>query len=155
MNPPVATALHVVTVVATATTVAVTYALISVYLISNVDPKFGAAGTVQLIGLIAALCSGAAGTGSGLFHFLWLRKRIGASCTHTFWTGAVVGGLLAVVHKPVLFNMPILPGISDWPQQILYFVVLGYVLHWLSTPIVNLIGAQPSVAADHAKTRAG
>jgi len=155
MKPAIATALHVVTVVVTATTLAVTYALISVYLLGNVDSKFGAAGTVQLVGLIAALCSGAAGAGSGLFHFFWLRKLIGSFRNLTFWSGAVVGGLLAVVHKPLLFNMPVLPGISDWQQQVLYFVVLGYVLHWLSTPLMNLLGAQPSVAVDRAKTRAG
>lgn len=144
MKTSIATAIHVVTVIATATVLAVAYALASVYLLGVVDPKFGAAGTVQLIGLIAVLCSGVAAIGSGLFHFFWLRKRITPRPALTLWSGPVVGSLLAVVHQPFLFNMPVLPGISDWQQQCLYFLVLGYVLHWLSVPIMNAVGARQS-----------
>ena len=60
MKIPVATAIHVITAVATATTLVVAYAWVSVYLLANIDPKFGATGTVQLYGLIAVLSSGAA-----------------------------------------------------------------------------------------------
>jgi len=69
------------------------------------------------------------------------------------WTGTIVGSLLAFVHQPFLFNMPLLPGISDWQQQCLYLLMLGYILHWLSVPLMNAAGAQQSVAADRTKTR--
>ena len=155
MKIPVATAIHVITAVATATTLVVAYAWVSVYLLANIDPKFGATGTVQLYGLIAVLSSGAAVIGSGLFHFFWLRRLSAPNFAPTFWSGAVVGGLLAVVHQPFLFNMPILPGIRDWQQQCLYFVVLGYFLHWIAVPLLHMVGAQQVAAADHPKTGAG
>ena len=148
MKAPLATAVHVIAVITIATTLVGAYGLISVYLLGRVDSKFGAAGTVQLLGVIALLCSGVAATGSGLFHYFWLRKNTARRRAFSLWSAAVVGTLLAVVHKPLLFNMPIVPGIRDWPQYCLYFLVLGYILHWVLVLLMNVFGARHSVAAD-------
>src|SRR5688572_19913697 len=100
MKGPLATAVHVIAVVTTSTTLAGAYGLISVYLLDRVDSKFGAAGTVQLLAVIALLCSGVAATGSGLFHYFWLRKNTEQRRGFSLWSAAVIGTLLALVHKP-------------------------------------------------------
>ena len=155
MKPPAATATHVVTMIFTATALTTAYALISVYILSNIDPKFGAAGTVQLLGLMAGLSSGVAAIGSGLFHFLWSKRSMGTSPVLVLWSGAAVGTLVAVVHQPILFDVPVLSGVSDWQQQCVYFVVLGYALHWLSLPLVKVVAAQQAVPADRPKAGSG
>lgn len=127
---------------ATATTLAVSYGFLSVYAFHNVDGKFGAAGTVQLLGLMAAISASVAAVGSSLFHFLWLRRTRRVRPAVALWSGVFVGSLLALVHKHILFHAPLLPGVSDWQQQCLYFVVLGYVLHWAFVPLIEAVGAQ-------------
>src|SRR5690606_12610129 len=114
----------------------------------DVDGKFGAAGTVQLLGLMAAISSSVAVVGSSLFHFLWLRRTTRIRPAVALCSGVFVGSLLALVHKPILFHAPLFPGVSDWQQQCLYFVVLGYILHWAFVPLITVVGAQQSVAAD-------
>ena len=149
MKPPLATALHAISVVVTATAFAIAYAFLSVYILDDVDPKFGAAGTVQLLALMAGLSSSVAAVGSSLFHFRLRKRSTGNSPAVSIVSGAVVGIVVAAVHKTLLFNVPVLPGISDWQQQCLYFLVLGYVLHWGSLPFLRIVLAQQAVQPDH------
>ncbi len=135
-------AMHVMTCVTTATTLAVVHGAISVYLLDKVDSKFGAAGTLQLYGLIALMCSSVAAASAGLSHFFWLRKSARRRFALSLGTGAAIGVVLAMIHKPLLFNMPIVPGLSDWPQYCVYFLVLGYVLHAMLVGLINKVGTK-------------
>lgn len=142
--------IHILTVVAVATVLAVTYQAVMVYVLGQVDPKFGRMGTVQLAGFMALASSAIAGAGSGASHWLWLRKRLGVQVNRCAMLAAVlVGALVALLHRSVLFELPLLSSISDVAQHCLYFFVLGLLLHRISVLVLGRIGrAQQGARGD-------
>lgn len=143
--------IHILTVVAVATVLAVTYQAVMVYVLGQVDPKFGPIGTVQLAGLMILPSSAMAGAGSGASHWFWLPKHFGMQVNRCAMLMAVlVGALVALLHRSVLFEFPLLSGVSDVAQYCLYFFVLGLLLHRIGVLVLGRIGrAQQGAQGDH------
>ena len=139
---------HGAAVIATATVLAVGYTAASAYLAGNVDPKLGPAGMLQLATLVIVLCSGLATMGSSLYHLFGGSRAQDLAPRRLVLHGVVVGAAIAALHWLVLAHMPVLPGISDWPQYCVYFLVLGCALHWLVARMAALLSRHVSPRGD-------
>lgn len=141
--------IHILTVVAVATVLAVTYQAVVVYVLGQVDPKFSPIGTVQLAGLMILPTSAMAGAGSGASHWFWLREHLGMQVNRfAMLTAVPVGALVALLHRSV-FEFPLLYGVSDVAQYCFYFFGLGLLLHRAGVLVAGRIGrAQQSAQGD-------
>lgn len=143
--------IHILTVVAVATVLAMTCQAVMVYVLGQVDPKFSSIGIVQLAGLMILPSSAMAGVGSGASHWFWLRKHLGMQVNRcAMLTAVFVGALVALLHRSV-FEFPLLYGVSDVTQYCVYFFVLGLLLHRIGVLVLGR--AQQGARGDRATAR--
>lgn len=108
--------------------VGIVWSLVSVYLLGQVDPKFGPGGTVQLA-IVIAFAGGVAGAMGGLpAYWLLFRRRASVKVSLPLLAGAVIGGCLAPLLGWVLrvnpSPLPEIPGLIGM-QMMAGFVVTG------------------------------
>lgn len=113
---------------------AIGYQSFLVFVMGTQDPKFGAMGTVIFSGYIAGICAAVCFTASALW-FSWMSKQRGVNPTvkEILAQSLMNGVVLGLIYMPFIHNLPIINGISDWPQYIAGFLVLGFVLSMSSS----------------------
>lgn len=129
---------HALTLLATFAVVTLAAALLAslqasyaVYVQQQIDPKFGAAGTVHISMLIGLASGSLAALGATSVQLLGLLKK---PSRPVFWpvlltASALTGALIALLDDLIFKYFPIMSGVGDLPQYCVYFFVCGVLLH--------------------------
>lgn len=99
---------------------ALTYTAIYVFIFDHNDPKFGKIGLLYLAIYISSVTSATSSISSTiLISFIHNTEK-----HFIFMCSLFNGMLLGLLYYPVIIYAPIVNGISDWIQYIVYFLIL-------------------------------
>jgi hypothetical protein len=114
------------------------YKAIDVFLIGSFDPKFGVAGTIELAVFISGMCAAVSSLASaGVFYFYSTYKEIRFSLREITCRTFINGIITSFCYMPLINYAPIINGIVDWPQYIIYFLFLGLIISFISNKVCN------------------
>lgn len=129
MRPAMAAAIGAVGSFVGTLCIAVLWALISVYLLGQVDVKFGAFGTVQLLVLTGAV-GGIAGAGGVFSRYLVLLRRAHVSRPWPLFMLGMVGGAFLALLLERLLMIDVSP-LPEVPGLIIIVALVGFMLNGL------------------------
>lgn len=114
------------------------YEATTVFIVGKFDPKFGEIGTLYFALFVSGLCSIVTSFSSTAIFSIFSKTKLRhlsliELTRHTSLNGAII----AILYMPVFKYMPIINGIKDWPQYILYFLLLGIASAFVSTNMCN------------------
>jgi len=115
---------------------ALTYTAIFVFIFGHNDPKFGKLGLLYLALYISSITSATSSISSTIsISFIYKLKKHKPKKRFIFICSLFNGILIGLLYYPVIIYAPIVNGISDWLQYIVYFLILGVITTLLSNYI--------------------
>jgi hypothetical protein len=115
------------------------FAAFIVFAMGYHDPKFGQSGTVWAAMDISGACTVVSSFGSACWFYRISKRNGDITYFKIFIQGMLNGLIVSISYMPVIVFAPIIDGYRDWPQYIVYFLVLGVIVSMLSNGISNLI----------------
>lgn len=117
---------------------AVSYQAFMVLVVGTHDPKFGKLGTVLFAAFVASICAAVAFLSATLLFFFNSRKK-NVSNEQIIFQCMLNGLFMGVLYMPLLDKLPIISGVVDWPQYVLYFLIFGVLVSVFSSYISGRI----------------
>lgn len=120
---------------------ALCYQAFQVIAMGKYDPKFGYAGTIYFFGYITGICAAVCFLSSSFWFWRRAKKRNNFQYGIEFFLQLMINGLvIGLTGFELLYNLPVLNQFRDWPQYIIYFLVIGVLISIVSDSISRLIG---------------
>jgi hypothetical protein len=115
------------------------YKLFIVFIIGAHDPKFGELGTVSIAMYISGACALVSFLSSSTWFYKGCIKEPKPKNLEIIFQSLLNALVLSALYMPLIRHLPIIDGVRDWPQYIIYFLFFGIVVAVFTSYINSLI----------------